>query len=73
LDDDAKIVEEYAGSKAAIEATSKHYTVYETRGEHLDVVVVDPTQTKAISYAEVKNDRFDAKLSAQICRAGMIA
>jgi hypothetical protein len=69
----AKIAEEYAGSKAAIEATSNYYTIYDTLDEYLDVVVADPTQTKAISYAEVKNDRLDAKLLAQLRRAGMIA
>jgi hypothetical protein len=30
------------------------------------VVVADPTQTKAIGYTEVKNDRLDAKLRAQL-------
>jgi len=78
LDDDAEVVEEirvananlddvaeeYAGAKAAIEATSNYYTVYDTLDEHLDVVVADPSQTKAIGYAEVKNDRLDAKLLA---------
>lgn len=67
------IAEEYAGSQAAIEATGNYYTVYDTLDEHLDVVVADPTQTKAIGYAEVKNDRLDAKLLAQLRRAGMIA
>jgi transposase len=87
LDDDAEVVEEirvtnanpddvaeeYAGAKAALEATSNYYTVYDTLNEHLDVVDADPTQTKAIGYAEVKNDRLDAKLLAQLRRAGMIA
>jgi transposase len=68
-----KVAEEYAGSKAAIEATSNYYTIYDTLEEYLDVVVADPTQTKAIGYAEVKNDRLDAKLLAQFRRAGMIA
>ncbi|KOX95354.1 hypothetical protein [Halorubrum tropicale] len=57
LDDDAEVVEEirvananldevakeYAGAKAAIEATSNYYTVYDTLDEHLDVVVADPS------------------------------
>jgi len=67
------IVEECAGSKAAIEATGNYYTIYDTLDEYLDVVVADPTQTKAIGYAEVKNDRLDAKLLAQFRRADMIA
>ena len=86
LDDDAEVVEEirvknanlddvaeeYAGAKAALEATSNYYTVYDTLDEHLNVVVADPGQTKAIGYAEVKNDRLDAKLLAQLRRSGMI-
>jgi hypothetical protein len=49
LDD---VSEEYAGAKAALEATSNYYTVYDTLNERLDVVVADPGQTKAIGYAE---------------------
>ena len=37
------------------------------------MVVADPIQTKAIGYAEVKNDRLNAKLLAQLRRADMIA
>lgn len=76
LDDDGEVVEEirvananldeiaeqYGGSQAVIEATSNYYTIYDTLDEYLDVVVADPAQTKAIGYAEVKNDRLDAKL-----------
>lgn len=68
-----EVAEEYAGSQAAIEATGNYYTIYDTLNEHLDVVVADPQQTKAIGVAEVKNDRLDAKLLAQLRRAGMIA
>ena len=68
-----EIAEEYAGAKAVIEATSNYYTIYDTLDEYLDVVVADPQQTKAIGIAEVKNDRLDAKLLAQLRRAGMIA
>ena len=87
LDDDGEVVEEirvknanldeiaeqYAGSQAVIEATSNYYTIYDTLDEYLDVVVADPYQTKAIGSAEVKNDRLDAKLLAQLRRAGMVA
>ncbi|MDB2253089.1 hypothetical protein PM033_15185 [Halorubrum ezzemoulense] len=30
LDDNPEVVEEYAGAKAALEATSNYYTVYDT-------------------------------------------
>ena len=62
-----EVAEEYEGSQAAIEATGNYYTIYGTLDEHLDVVVADPQQTKAIGVAEVKNDRLDAKLREQLC------
>jgi len=68
-----EIARQYAGSKAAIEATSNYYTVYDTLDEHLDIVVADPNQTKALGVVEAKNDRLDAKLLAQLRSAGMIA
>jgi len=40
------LAETYAGSKAALEATSNYYTIYDTLDEHLDVQVADPNQTK---------------------------
>ena len=43
-----EVAEQYAGSQAAIEATSNYYTIYDTLDEYLDVVVADPQQTKAI-------------------------
>jgi len=49
-----QIAEEYAASKAAIEATSNYYTIYDSLDEYLDVFVADSTQTKTIGYAEVK-------------------
>lgn len=87
LDDDGEVVEEhrlendqftdlaeaYEGAKAALEASGNYYTIYDALDEYLDVVVADPRQTKAIGTAEVKNDRLDAKLLAQLCRADMIA
>lgn len=68
-----ELAEEYAGSKAALEATGNYYSIYDALTEHLDVQVADPHRTKAIGIAEVKNDRLDAKLLAQLRRAEMIA
>jgi len=64
---------EYSDAKAVIEATGNYYTIYDTLDQYMDVVVADPGQTKAIGYAEVKNDRLDAKLLAQLRRADMLA
>jgi len=68
-----EFAQQYVGSKAAIEATSNYYTIYDQLDEHLGVVVADPYQTKAIGHAAVKNDRLDAKLLAYLRRAEMIA
>lgn len=68
-----EVAEAYAGSKAALEATGNYFAIVDTLEEHLDVQVADPRQTKAIGIAEVKNDRLDAKLLAQLYRAEMIA
>jgi transposase len=68
-----EVADAYAGSKAAFEATGNYYTIYDTLSDQLDVQVADPRQTKAIGTAEVKNDRLDAKLLAQLCRADMVA
>lgn len=67
------LAEAYAGSRACLEASGSYYTIYETLNEQMDVQVADPRQTKAIGIAEVKNDRLDAKLLAQLCRADMVA
>lgn len=63
----------YEGSKAALEATGNYFAIYDALNPHLDVAVTNPRQTKAIGTAEVKNDRLDAKLLAQLCRADMVA
>ena len=68
-----ELAEAYAGSKATLEATGNYFAIYDALDQHLDVAVADPRQTKAIGTAEVKNDRLDAKLLAQLCRADMVA
>jgi len=47
LDNNEEVVEEYAGAKAALNATSNDQTVYDTLWEHFDVVVAD-TNTNQI-------------------------
>lgn len=68
-----EIAQQYAGSKAVIEATGNYFTIYDTLKEYLDVVVAHPAKTKAIGAAKLKNDLLDAKLLAQLRQAGMIA
>jgi transposase len=67
------IGEEYAGSKAAIEATGNYFTIYDTLDEHLDVVLANPLKTRWIAEADQKTDRVDAKKLAQLLRVNMVA
>jgi len=67
-DDLGEIAEEYAGGKAAIEATSNYYHVYEVLSEHLDVQVANPNELQTIATSDKKTDRVDAKQLARLCR-----
>lgn len=64
---------EHAGSRAAIEASSNYYTIYDTLSEQLEVTVVDPRQTRWIADSSKKTDRIDAKKLANLLRVGMVA
>lgn len=67
------IAEEYAGSKAALEATGNYYTIYDTLDEFLDVSVANPSKTKLIADAKLKTDRVDAKQLAHLLRTNFLA
>ena len=86
LDENGEIVEEvrvenanlddfaqqYAGSKAALEATSNYYHIHDTLSEYLDVTVANPGELKLISDSDKKTDRVDAKQLARMVRLGSI-
>ena len=69
LDDFAQ---QYAGSQAAIEATSNYYHIHDTLSECLDVTVANPSKLKLISDTDKKTDRVDAKQLARMLRLGSI-
>ncbi|SDD85042.1 Transposase [Natrinema hispanicum] len=69
LDDFAQ---QYAGSKAALEATSNYYHIHDTLSEYLDVTVANPGELKLISDSDKKTDRVDAKQLARMVRLGSI-
>jgi transposase len=52
-----ELAKEYAGSEAAIEATSNYYPIYDTLSEHLDVIVANPGKLKLIADSDKKTDR----------------
>ena len=69
LDDFAQ---QYAGSKAALEATSNYYHIHDTLSEYLDVTVANLGELKLISDSDKKTDRVDAKQLARMVRLGSI-
>ncbi|WP_117367869.1 IS110 family RNA-guided transposase [Natrarchaeobaculum sulfurireducens] len=69
LDDFAQ---RYAGSKAALEATSNYYHIHDTLSEYLDVTVANPGELKLISDSDKKTDRVDAKQLARMVRLGSV-
>ena len=67
-----EIAQEYAGSEAAIEATSSYYHIYDTLSEYLDVTVANPAGVKLIAESDRKTDRIDAKQLARLVRLGSV-
>jgi len=68
-----ELAEEYAGSQAAIEASTHYRSAYEMLDEHLDVTVANPSQNRVIADATVKTDRLDAKRLAHLLHNGWLA
>ena len=66
-----EIGQQYAGSKAAIEATGNYYAVYDTLDEYLDVSVANPAELKLIADSDRKTDRVDAIELARLVRLGL--
>lgn len=67
-----EIATKYAGSAAAIEATSGYYHVYKTLSSSLDVKVADPNELTSIATSDKKTDRVDAKELARLLRIDAI-
>ena len=67
-----EFAQQYAGSQAAIEATSNYYHLHDTLSEYLDVTVANPSKLKLISETDKKTDRVDAKQLARMLRLGSI-
>jgi transposase len=67
-----ELAQEYAGSEAAIEATSNYYPIHDTLSEYLDVTVAHPGKLKLIANSDKKTDRVDAKELARMVRLGSV-
>jgi len=49
-----ELAQQYAGSQAAIEATSNYYHIHDTLSEYLDVVVAHPKELIQIANSDKK-------------------
>jgi len=67
-----ELAQRYAGSQAAIEATSNYYHIHDTLSEHLDVTVAHPKKLTQIADTDKKTDRVDAKELARMLRLGSV-
>lgn len=63
-----EFAQQYAGSKAAIEAGSNYFTIHDRLAEHLDVTVANPAQADWLTNQKQKDDRKDAKNLARYLR-----
>jgi transposase len=62
-----------APCKIAVESTANWYWLVDLLQElELDVVLSNPTQTKAIAHARIKNDKVDAQTLAQLLSADLL-
>jgi len=53
--------QQHAGSKAALEATSNYYHIYDTLSEYLDVTVTNPDELKLIANSDKKRTALTRK------------
>jgi len=67
-----ELAQRYAGSQAAIEATSNYYHIHDTLSEHLDVTVAHPKELTQIANTDKKTDRVDAKELARMVRLNSV-
>lgn len=59
--------------KVAVESTANWYWLVDLLQDlDLDVVLSNPTQTKAIAHARIKNDKVDARTLAQLLSADLL-
>ena len=73
--DEDRILEFLDGTHASVvmESGYNHQRIYDLLKENgYDVKVAHPLMVKAIAYAKVKSDKVDARMLADLLRAGMI-
>ena len=76
MDKDERSILEFldgTNAKVVMESGRNHQHIYDLLRERgYDVTVAHPLMVKAIAYAKVKTDKVDARMLADLLRAGMI-
>ena len=64
------VAEQYAGGKAALEATGNYFAIYDTLDEQMEVVLANPLKLSWITEAKTKTDKIDAEKLAVLLKTG---
>lgn len=75
-DEFGKLVQRFPGCRVAFEATMNWHWLFELLEAHMpseDVVLANPFKTRIIAEAQIKTDKFDARILAQLLRVDMIS
>jgi hypothetical protein len=62
-----EIAQKYAGSEAAIEATSNYFTIYDTLDEHLDITLANPLKANWLANQKQKPTAWTQNSSRGFC------
>lgn len=78
INDEALILDYFAAldepTKVVMESTGSWYWLYDLLdGNGFEVVLSNPTKTKAIASAKIKNDKLDSHMLAQLLRTDLIS
>lgn len=71
-----ELVKRFSGCRVAFEATMNWHWLFEILEKHLcpeDIVLANPFKTRIIAEAQVKTDKVDARILAQLLRADLIS
>lgn len=71
-----KVLEGYGEAKIALESTGNLWVrIYDTLSQSsaFKVILANPNKTRIIAEAKIKNDRMDARVLADLVRAGLVA
>jgi transposase len=72
----ATVIKKYGDARVALESTGNLWVkLYDRLDEedNIDVILTNPKKTRVIAEAKIKNDKLDARLLADLVRAGLVA